>query len=522
MSFLKVSHKELVELYVHAEDDKVQAILKYMKDKYNLNKNLFAEVRNKLQIYFVPVLQKKLKKSRYVADHFSKNNSKWLTENFEIPLASPVIKRQSIKDFDTCSTKTKRRRINEVIQQIPRKELEKIVQRKYDCEDSALGFDENNETNVGPKNNMKFTRDEALALLLDAQLSKFQYNLIKKKIEEKNIHIFPSYNEIINAKKDCYPTDIKITETEASVNLQSILNHTSERLLKSLDVNTLPQEGDLLTLTSKYGCDETSGLSLYKQAFEDSKSTDEYIFILHFVPIFLNQNSENLASAVVWQNPKPSSTKLCRPLKFDFVKESKEKILLEIESIKKEIEKLRPSEVEVSGKKFRVKHNLLCTMVDGKVCQALTDTSSSNCTICKATPKEMNDLEKVKERVVNISAYQYGLQTLHAWIRFMECVLHVSYRIAFKKWICKDIEHKELLKKSKTQIQNELRKKLGILVDVTKQGCGSTNDGNTARIFFRNFEVVSEITGFDKDLIKKFYVILQVLASGDAIDTNQI
>lgn len=181
MSFLKVSHKELVDVYVHAEDDKVQAILKYMKDKYNLNENLFAEVRNKLQIYFVPVLQKKLKKSRYVADHFSKNNSKWLTENFEIPLASPVIKRQSIKDFDTCSTKTKRRRINEVIQQIPKKELEKIVQRKYDCEDSALGFDENNETNVGPKNNMKFTRDKALALLLDAQLSKFQYNLIKKK-----------------------------------------------------------------------------------------------------------------------------------------------------------------------------------------------------------------------------------------------------------------------------------------------------------------------------------------------------
>lgn len=102
----------------------------------------------------------------------------------------------------------------------------------------------------------------------------------------------------------------------------------------------MPQEGDLLTLTSKYGCDGTSGLSLYKQAFEDSKSTDEYIFILHFVPISLNQNSENLASAVVWQNPKPSSTKLCRPLKFDFVKESKEKILLEIESIKKEIEKL--------------------------------------------------------------------------------------------------------------------------------------------------------------------------------------
>lgn len=283
----------------------------------------------------------------------------------------------------------------------------------------------------------------------------------------------------------------------------------------------MPQEGDLLTLTSKYGCDGTSGLSLYKQAFEDSKSTDEYIFILHFVPISLNQNSENLASAVVWQNPKPSSTKLCRLLKFDFVKESKEKILLEIESIKKEIEKLRPSEVEVSGKKFRVKHNLLCTMVDGKVCQALTDTSSSNYTICKATPKEMNDLEKVKERVVNISAYQYGLQTLHAWIRFMECVLHVSYRIAFKKWICKDIEHKELLKKSKTQIQNELRKKLGILVDVTKQGCGSINDGNTARIFFRNFKVVSEITGFDKDLIKKFYVILQVLASGDAIDTDK-
>lgn len=54
-----------------------------------------------------------------------------------------------------------------------------------------------------------------------------------------------------------------------------------------------------------------------------------------------------------------------------------------------------------------------------------------------------------------------------------------------------------------------------------KQGSGSTNDGNTARTFFRNYKKVSEITGFDEQLLKRMYVLLQVMASGRYIITDR-
>lgn len=49
---------------------------------------------------------------------------------------------------------------------------------------------------------------------------------------------------------------------------------------------------------------------------------------------------------------------------------------------------------------------------------------------------------------------------------------------------------------------------MGLLVDMPKCGFGTTNDGNTARRFFENPELSSNITGVDKQLIYKFGIIL--------------
>lgn len=47
----------------------------------------------------------------------------------------------------------------------------------------------------------------------------------------------------------------------------------------------------------------------------------------------------------------------------------------------------------------------------------------------------------------------------------------------------------------KNNTRELLRSKLGILVSKPKPGFGSTNDGNTARTFFKNIDIVSQITG---------------------------
>lgn len=53
----------------------------------------------------------------------------------------------------------------------------------------------------------------------------------------------------------------------------------------------------------------------------------------------------------------------------------------------------------------------------------------------------------------------------------------------------KDVVQREI------HIQNELKAKLGILVDAPTQGSGNTDDGNTARKFFKNIDIIASVKG---------------------------
>lgn len=70
----------------------------------------------------------------------------------------------------------------------------------------------------------------------------------------------------------------------------------------------------------------------------------------------------------------------------------------------------------------------------------------------------------------------------------------------------------------KLEIQEAFKKDCGLLIDVVKQGAGTTNDGNTARRFFRDPESTARITGISRDLIERFHVILQTIASGERVN----
>ncbi|KAL0808907.1 hypothetical protein ABMA28_012574 [Loxostege sticticalis] len=219
---------------------------------------------------------------------------------------------------------------------------------------------------------------------------------------------------------------------------------------------------------------------------------------------------------VIWQNPRPSSTLLCRPIYFKFVNENKLDIKEEMAMVEAEITALKPS---VISNNINVKHSMLMTMIDGKIASHLSQTSMQTCDICKAVPSEMNDLKKIKENISS-DLYKYGLSTLHAWIRCMECMLHIAYRLEFKKWQARDEASKTMMKNRKLSIQQKFRDQMGLLIDVVKQGAGTTNDGNTARTFFRNPEKTADITGLSPELIQKFAVILRVVSSGQPINTD--
>lgn len=357
------------------------------------------------------------------------------------------------------------------------------------------------------------TEIETLALVNALNLSKWQYLTVKNIFSEKGISKLPSYHKILNAKKSCYPADpdnVIVTETGAKVKLQALLDLTVEKILK---ITGVVFDSTVLKLVCKWGCDGSSSHSTFKQKHSSGDFfSDSSVFMVSLVPLRLM-----CGDIIVWENPRPSSTSYCRPVMFEFAKETEEFIHLQTEAINEEISKLTPTKIG----DLKVFHELHMTMIDGKVATVLSQTrSSATCNICLATPKEMNDWDALSKKTVAVDMYKYGLSSLHMWIRCLECILHISYNLDFKQWAARG-EHKLIKQQKKELTQKEMFQQMGLLVDIIKQGFGTTNDGNTARRFFREYKKSAEITKIDENLIKKFAIILQAISSGKNINIDK-
>lgn len=340
-------------------------------------------------------------------------------------------------------------------------------------------------------------------------MTRHQYNVIRRAAPQT----FPSYTEVQKAKQKCYPNKNKIitSETSAQVSLQCLLDHTTERIIelkKSEFASLTNEELSQVTLHCKWGFDGSSGHSSYKQAFHGAEASDSSVLITSIVPLKLSCNER-----VIWQNPRPSSTRLCRPLKIEFLKETSITSKLEKERVENEIKNLENSIVLCDERVITINHVLMLVMIDGKVCNAITGTTSTQrCYICSATSKDFNSVEKMIIKEINVETLKFGISILHGWIRFLESLLHLSYKIPIKKWQARGENEKKIIAETKKRIQKEFRDQTGLIVDEPKPGFGNTNDGNTARRFFQNAQVSSEITNVDLELIERMHSILVVIS----------
>lgn len=60
--------------------------------------------------------------------------------------------------------------------------------------------------------------------------------------------------------------------------------------------------------------------------------------------------------------------------------------------------------------------------------------STQACNMCGVTTKDVNNINKVLQRNIDITVSDYGLSTLHAYIRFFEWFLHVAIKLDVKVW----------------------------------------------------------------------------------------
>jgi len=83
-------------------------------------------------------------------------------------------------------------------------------------------------------------------------------------------------------------------------------------------------------------------------------------------------------------------------------KETTDLIKKEVSNISNQIPNLEPSIVTLKNSDLiLVKHELVLSMIDGKVCNAILDNRlAQKCYIYGAGPKDMNNLNMIKQRPI--------------------------------------------------------------------------------------------------------------------------
>ena len=406
---------------------------------------------------FIARLKAKWRKAGRHAARFLSANKDWLDANIIHDSMTPSSSTQQNHrgrpkiPFGEKSERAKRLATDPLTQHTPEKLIHAAKRRAQSDgrRDLAYVLAHSNETpkrarkvrrmlSVAPKPPpKKLTDDQGLALFIDSRYSKASWQNTRLTLSAQNSDVFPSYNHLRSAKEKCYPAEITITGERAEAPLQSLLAHTAARLVELQEPvirQVAGQDGEVsLQLICKWGYVGSSSQSQYKQG---GVSDDGQILHTSLVPLQLLYGN-----SVVWQNRTPSSTRFCRPLKLEYVRETKEVNVREDAYWKDQVSELQPhivrlveTEMEAGHLDVIITFRLLETMIDGKVHANVTGTSTQCCTVCKASPKQMNDIEEVRRRDVDSASLLLGLSTMHAWIRFFEAVVHLSYKLETKKW----------------------------------------------------------------------------------------
>lgn len=342
------------------------------------------EIKNKL-LSFTIILNKKWNKYYRNYSKFVQKEDQWLKTvfNFSSKIATDNVGRPA-KIFSECSERTKKKKVLPLLKSYTSPELTYAISTKLQKSgkrSTALLLKEANESPTRANKILKvfknsdsikpvpFTVDEALAFIIDNNLTKEQYINIRRSSKLRNCDIYPSYDNILLAKEKCYPDNLHITESTCKIPVQNLLDHTINRIFKTNSIATIKSRMSNFEILCKWGCDGSSGQAQYKMKFQSDPSikiSDNDLFMFSLVPIQLRCLIDEEVF-VIWQNLRPSSTKFCRPIQFMFMKETMENTKKEVEAIETQIGSLSPTIVTFQDNILSVRHKLIFTMVDGKV-----------------------------------------------------------------------------------------------------------------------------------------------------------
>lgn len=161
-----------------------------------------------------------------------------------------------------------------------------------------------------------------------------------------------------------------------SINQSIVETIEHENLQNSKELNA--------TMTCKWGIDGTGGhgselviTSLCALTLSIKKAPGEFL---------------------VWKNQSPGSPHSTRCIEIEQIKENDKHTTETFKKIQLQIKNLKTQEIYLSNLiKLKINYIFICSMIDDKVAKVLNEIeSTSNCTFCNSTSKDMNNLNNFK------------------------------------------------------------------------------------------------------------------------------
>lgn len=328
-----------------------EQLVQYIVDKIGvgeLSEQYTKEIKCIVKV-FVTKLFAKWRECNYIYNRFTNKNMKWLNGNVKFPEMQPyqcisTPRGRPRKIFEESSQRSKQRQVQPMVSKHSPEELclaaeTSLVKSgkrtaaqvmKLAIETTPKGLKKMKVENDAPSATVRpYNPEEALGLIVDLGLTREDYTTMRLGAKERGADIYPSYHLIAEAKKKCYPANIKVTENEAEVPLLDLLIHTSQRLAQvqaDVILQNMSENCNTIEVYYKWGLDGSGGHSIYKQNFASNlEYADSNIILCTIVPLQMSQFNGN-NQKIYWKNSTPSSTRYCRPIGFKIQKENAQNV----------------------------------------------------------------------------------------------------------------------------------------------------------------------------------------------------
>jgi hypothetical protein len=255
---IEIQNSELVEVFLNKKQDPV-LLTQYVMEKYNLSESVIAEISTQLSRKFVSRFKEKWSDVFRIKTRFFEKNKTWCSLSTTIKIDNELSDNANnnknsvgrpLLDFASCSNRSKQKRstalvAQEGLQAIEHAHLQALrTARRKPVADvistitaaSPKRLKRISESLTEADGVVPLTIEEALALILDMDLSKHHYEILRSCARKHNCNMFPPYDQLKAAKAQCCPPEecLAVSATRASVPLQHLMDHTAERIITSL------------------------------------------------------------------------------------------------------------------------------------------------------------------------------------------------------------------------------------------------------------------------------------------------